>query len=401
MDRANRERRIWRSIHRWLGLWLGAWFALVGLTGSVLVYEDPIDAWLNPGLLRDPGRGPWLPPHEILARAQEEFPRANIERIRLPEAPSEVYRLLVLVAPYMRIDSPRVEAMFSPATGKFLGQRDAEEHGFSAPLLLKTLYDFHRNVLLGNAGSNIVGIAGFLMLGGAISGLMTALPRRRAGWRRLVAVKLRAGATRILFDMHRSTGVLLFVLLLLATVTGSTLVYINYAREIVGVFSEVMPFPVIPWRQRTTHEWPSFEAVVTGVRKVYPEHAISEIHVPSRPTTGYLFYLRGPQDIHRLGDTIVWVDPATGETLVERSNRTRTAGEAFMHWLFPLHSGTAFGTPGKVAMCATGLAPLILVFTGLWVWSRKRRSERIELRRRASAAGDSSGFEQRHLGETG
>jgi len=53
-----------------------------------------------------------------------------------------------------------------------------------------------------------------------------------------------------------------------------------------------------------------------------------------------------------------------------------------MHWLFPLHSGTAFGQAGKVAMCLTGLAPLLLVLTGLWVWARKRRAEAVELARR-------------------
>ena len=63
--------------------------------------------------------------------------------------------------------------------------------------------------------------------------------------------------------------------------------------------------------------------------------------------------------------------------MVERSPRTRTAGEGFMHWLFPLHSGTAFGTVGQVVMSATGAVPMLMVLTGLWVWLRKRRGERI------------------------
>jgi uncharacterized iron-regulated membrane protein len=37
-------------------------------------------------------------------------------------------------------------------------------------------------------------------------------------------------------------------------------------------------------------------------------------------------------------------------------------------------------------MCVAGLAPLVLVFTGLWVWLRKRRAERFELRRRERLA---------------
>jgi len=263
-----------------------------------------------------------------------------------------------------------------------LGTRESEVVGLSGPYLVKTLYEFHRNVLLGNFGSNIVGLAGFLLMTSAFTGLLMVWPRRHSGWKRVVWVKVRAGATRILYDIHRSWGAVLCLLLLLATVTGSTLVYLNYAREIVSVFSEVAPFPIVPWRQSPRDDWPSFEAIAAKVDATYPDRAAAEIHLPSRPTAGYLFYLRKPRDVHRLGDTIVWVHPGTGEILFERSSRSRTAGETVMHWLFPLHSGTAFGQAGKIAMCLTGIAPLLLVLTGLWVWLRKRRAEAIEAGRR-------------------
>jgi uncharacterized iron-regulated membrane protein len=118
------------------------------------------------------------------------------------------------------------------------------------------------------------------------------------------------------------------------------------------------------------------------VRRGYPEHTITEIHLPLKATAGYLFYLHRPGDEYRLGDTIAWVHPVTAQLLVERSDRTRNAGETLMHWLFPLHSGTAFGTAGMVAMCLTGLTPLLLVATGLWVWLKKRRGQQFGERRR-------------------
>jgi len=37
-------------------------------------------------------------------------------------------------------------------------------------------------------------------------------------------------------------------------------------------------------------------------------------------------------------------------------------------------------------MCLTGLTPIILVFSGLWVWLRKRRGEKLGERRRAQRA---------------
>ncbi len=373
----------WRNLHRWLGVFIGAWFALVGLSGSILVFEDEIDAFLNPHLLTDVRRGAHLPLHAIIERVAEAFPLAKTERIRPPRRAGEVYRITIRVAPHLRIGASRTEAMFSAVSGELLGAREADTIGVTRPYWMRTLYEFHRNVLLGNFGSNIVGLAGFLLMTSALSGFIVAWPRNHSGWRRLVGIKLRAGLTRVLFDVHRSSGVVLFVLLMLATVTGSTLVYVNVAREVVSVFSQVAPFPVIPWRETPTEKWPSFERIVTHIRGDYPQHEMVEIHIPSKPTAGYLFYLKRAGDVHKLGDTIVWVHPGSGEILFERSARNRTKGESVMHWLFPLHSGTAFGTAGKIAMCITGLAMLLMFPTGLWVWLRKRRAEQFEQARRA------------------
>jgi uncharacterized iron-regulated membrane protein len=268
---------------------------------------------------------------------------------------------------------------------------------------MQTIYEFHRNVLLGEPGSNIVGIAGFLLLASAITGLVLAVPRQRAGWARLLWVNLRASATRIAYDAHRSTGAIVALLLLLTTVTGVTLVYTNYVRDLVGLFSKVQSFPTIPFRQSTEEALP-LDRIVANVRQAYPQAAVTEIRVPFGQMTGLQFFVRAGGDEYRLGDTIVWVHPGSGELLVERSDRTRTAGETFMHWLFPLHSGTAFGAAGMLAMCLTGIAPLLLVGTGLWVWLRKRRGERIAAgnaaaRRAARQASDRPPPAQPPLGE--
>ena len=396
---SNARRALWRNLHRWLGLFIGGWFALVGLSGSLLVYEDEIDAWLNPQLLVDTLTGSRLAPEDMPAKVAEAMPLARIERIRPPREPGEVYRVIIQAAPHLRTGSPRAEVFLSPVSGEVLGTRDADTSGLARVYWVRTLYEFHRNVLLGNWGSNIVGIAGLLLMTSAISGLLVAWPRQRSGWKRLIGIKLRAGLTRVLFDAHRSSGVVLFVLLMLATFTGSTLVYVNYARDIVSVFSPVAPFPVVPWRDTPPDDWPSFERIASGVRAQYPHHFMREIHVPSKPTAGYLFYLKQPGDVHRLGDTMVWVHVASGDILFERSARSRTAGESVMHWLYPLHSGSAFGTAGKIAMFITGFAMLLMFPTGLWVWLRKRRARQFEdgrRMRRSQAAGTRGTDSYRH-----
>ena len=43
-----RLRAFWVQVHLWLGLTLGVVGVLIGLSGSILVYDHEIDAWLNP-----------------------------------------------------------------------------------------------------------------------------------------------------------------------------------------------------------------------------------------------------------------------------------------------------------------------------------------------------------------
>ena len=375
-----RSRSTWFTVHRWLGVGLGLWFALVGLSGAILVFEDPIDAWLNPRLLTTNSRGAHLSAQTIVERADAVYPLGLVEKIRFPAADGDVYRLTMRVKP-RRVGAERIEATFDPVSGTFLGARSLESLGIAPPDILRTLYEFHRNVLLGNAGSNIVGIAGLLLLTSAITGFVLAAPRTRAALKRIVWINPRTSATRIAYDFHRSTGIVFAVTLLLATLTGATLVYVNYVRDLVSVFSKVAPFPIVPWQQQSTHEPLQLDRVIADVRQRFPEHSLLEVHGSPRQIAGHLYYLKKPGDVHRLGDTIAWINPLSGEMMVERSPRTRTAGEGFMHWLFPLHSGTAFGMPGMIAMSATGAAPVLMVVTGLWVWLRKRRGERISRER--------------------
>ncbi|MFO1352000.1 MAG: PepSY-associated TM helix domain-containing protein [Gammaproteobacteria bacterium] len=154
-------RKTWVLIHRYLGFALGAWFALLGLSGSVLVYQDAIDAWLNPALLRDDTPGAWLGPAEITARANAALPATAIERIRLPQAPGEVYRLLVRDRAEHGLEAPRREARRSawPAAAA-RGVRKADAHGCARPYLLNTVYDLHHKILLGNSGKTAVGVVG-------------------------------------------------------------------------------------------------------------------------------------------------------------------------------------------------------------------------------------------------
>jgi uncharacterized iron-regulated membrane protein len=381
----------WNLVHRWLGLGLGLWSVMVGLSGAVLVWRDEIDAWLNPQWFVAAGPngangGAALDLEAVVERARGEQALGWVERIRPPREAGQALRLQVRAGP-ARVEAGRIEAFIDPAGGALLGVRSLDKLALDRAHGLRTLYELHRNILLGEPGSQFVGIAGLLLLGSAATGIVLAWPRSWARLKKLLGIQLRANAARLSLDVHRSSGVLIGTVLLLSTLTGATLVYLNPVRAAVSLVSRVQPIPVLPFQVsgRNDVALPLGE-LLARVQAGFPSHRVAEIRLPERGSSGVLFQLHTAGDVHRLGDTIVWVHPQSGALIAERSTRTRSSGEAFMHWLLPLHVGSAFGSTGLVLMAAAGSAPLLLLATGAWLWWAKRR-KRVALQAEGMAAG--------------
>ncbi len=397
------------TAHRWLGLGLLLWFVMLGLTGSVLVYQDEVDAWLNPQLLIDPSapsrpfsaamqpapapeKSPlWYRPlrssQSTLDSALQTFPEAGVERIRVPQRAGEVYRLVLRERALVRIGSPRFEATFSSTNGAMLGHRKLDGYGLSAPVLMRTVYDLHHRVLLGNPGKTAVGIVGALLLVMVTIGLLIALPRKGGAraWRTMVGIKRGAHRVRLIFDLHRSIGVFAFGLLIVSTASGFALAFPDYARDALNIFSPVRSLPIVPFVQREDLPNSALDPVLFAAEKAHPGARITEIHLPQRRSGPLLVYLREPSDWQRRGDTLLMMDPATGTIKLEHGARSRSTGEQVFQSVFPIHSGAAWGDMGRGIMFVSGLLPLCLSVTGVLIWWHKRRAASVAQGRRGGA----------------
>lgn len=91
------------------------------------------------------------------------------------------------------------------------------------------------------------------------------------------------------------------------------------------------------------------------------------------------------------GNTWVIVDQYSGKIVYDGSPEDGNVFEqAWDDWSFPLHTGDAFGTPGRVLWSGLALAPLVLGGTGL-VMNRVRVRKRKNAKARRDAAGDGPG----------
>jgi len=69
------------------------------------------------------------------------------------------------------------------------------------------------------------------------------------------------------------------------------------------------------------------------------------------------------------------IDAASGEIVAREPYAELPAGRRFVSSLFPLHSGSFFGTPGRVLVALAALLMPFFAITGIWIWMLRRRCE--------------------------
>ena len=111
-------RQFWFQIHKWIGIILAIVLIPLSLTGSLLVWDGPLDRALNPQ--RHEVSGPAvLPPAAYLAAAIKALPAgAHVASLTMPEAGAPVIVSAAPPGPAAARPGPpqRVAAWLDPAT---------------------------------------------------------------------------------------------------------------------------------------------------------------------------------------------------------------------------------------------------------------------------------------------
>ena len=368
----HRLRKLWLQVHRWIGLTVGLLFVLIGLTGSLLVFEHPLDAWLNPKILHVEEGTSRRSLVDVVSMAENAYPGDALKAIFAdpPQGPHDVWTIWF---PKETEDaSGLTQIHVDPYTGDITGQRVRGE-----TLLSWTLF-LHQNLLIGKVGHNIVGVAGILLMLSIISGVILWWPLWKHSWRSALAIR---GGRRLAFDLHKTTGILSSVVLLVVAFTGVYMIFPSWIRPAVTTFSP----QTIPDKE-LLKSTPIADAVPIDADQAI---ALAEKHFPDAHVTR-IFLARGKEasyqvHIHRATEvgkhstySRVWIDKYSGEVLAEKDWHQRTTADAILAWHFPLHTGQAFGIVGQSIVFLIGLTPLALYVTGFIHWWRRPQAKRRE-----------------------
>lgn len=359
-----RARRAWLQVHLWLGLTLGVIGALLGVSGSLLVYDHELDHWLHPQRYALTGAQAGQPV-SVYARsaAQSIGGDARATAIRFPDGEANPVVVFVRAGtgPFQRV-------YLDPPTGRVLDVGSGGD-------LFAWLHNFHESLTLRDwYGREIVGAVGVAMLVSSLTGIYLWWPVRRPG----------GGSTRAAFtfrrglpisrNLHLTFGFWGALVLAVLSFTGAVIAFPDAGRAVVGVLSPVSPSP--RGVQSEARSGPSIgvdEAVAIASER-YPGAALVGVGLPQGPRGAIRVSLREAGDSSPRPGTAVFVDPRTRAILHRSDRSTRSGGDVFLQWQRIVHEGSALGAIGRALTFLGGLLPPLLMTTGLVMWLRTRRA---------------------------
>jgi uncharacterized iron-regulated membrane protein len=366
-------------LHRWSGLVVMLLLCIASTTGVWLVFRQELDRALNARLRVVEPAATRLPGDEIVALVERQFPGAMVSLVQLPQRPDEAMSLSLTAKASVR---RRFDAVYvNQYTGEILGQRD-RRHGLTRASLDSLILGLHFTLMAGEWGRRLMGVAAVVWLITNLVGLALSWPRlwlRLASWLPILSVRTTRGAYKTNYGLHRATGVWLLPALTVLAFTSVALNLPEYVRPAVLAFSQLSRQPS-GTRVAPEDAVVMFDQANAAVQRAFPEARTNNIY-RDLSNGWYSVYFHLPEDVNPQGDNFALVDLRTGAITAVRRPARGTGGDRFMAWLYPLHTGGAFGWTGRTIVALSGVAMVIMSGTGLYVWWVKWR-----MRRRAGVA---------------
>jgi len=360
------------TVHMWIGLILGLLLTALGLSGSLLVYDETVSNWLAPAP-RAVTAGTTLPLSMLAGIARDAAAAKGIEggqlQLILPEKKTDA--LVVRIGGLSPMGNvprasgerraeggerparPRqLQVYLDPVSGEVLGTRN-----FAQPSLLTFAHQLHGNFLMSReTGRPFVGWLGVAMCLLGVSGLVLWWPKR-GQWK--YAFKVRRTATGLRFhrELHAATGIWIFLVFMAVSFSGVVIAW-PQTMGLGGPGAQGMSM-VEPMEGR---QLGPTEAVIAAAAAV-PDIKPRTITIPARPDQPISINYRS----HDAVNAAVLIDPHSGKVLMVRDN-----SESFLAWMRPVHDGT-LGFVWRFLVFLSGLVPTLFMVTGLIMWWKKRQ----------------------------
>ncbi|MGD9417895.1 MAG: PepSY-associated TM helix domain-containing protein [Verrucomicrobiota bacterium JB025] len=370
-------------LHLISGLIAGVVIAIMSVTGIAIAFEEEILGWYDRDVSRiesAPAAGAEPLAVEVLRqRVESEFPDFQVTAVSVPRDSGLAWEFRAGRKGMMYVD---------PYTGEARASRAGEAHR-----VLHGIEDWHRWLGAKDGATStarlVTGIANLMFVVLCVSGLYLWFPRRwsRRALRPILGLVLRYKGKARDFNWHNVFGFWSLPVLLVLTVTAVVISF-DWAHRAVFVLAGEEPPksrnygmmavapPVVAAPPEGTPRLP-LDEVFERVADALPEWESIALQFPAAagpdggPVEALDLGVTVPDSMPSRGFIPVRADPFTGEVLQVVRFDDRSPGLRARVWVRFLHTGAAFGLPGKIVATLATAASLVLVWTGFALsWRR-------------------------------
>ena len=355
------------TLHRWTGGLIGLVLALMGLSGTILLYEH---LWIGLPGTGDPLRGD-LP---TVAATTEKL-------MAMPHAQGIIYADERFGLHQLRLG--KEAGAYASQSGEVVTRWASQ---WERPELW--IFDFHHHLFAGDSGEWVIGIAGLCGLFFVISGAIL-------WWRTRKTFQLRLWPKRMsrpsIVMHHRDLGIVVAPLLLISIVTGTMMIFRPFAMVMIAPFGSpaeaAKAIEPPKYKGGPLAEKPDYTAMLTEARRRFPDAEFRILSLPRKSGDPIMLRMRQQAEWLPNGRSTLWFDAATGEVLGARDALTMAPGAQAFNMAFPIHASKVGGWSWRVVMTISGLSMAMLGSFAVWTfWFRRPKPAKRPAKKAAMAS---------------
>ena len=337
-------------IHRWTGGFLGLLLAILGLSGTILLWEGE---WISLPHAGDPLS------ENVQAIGQISEREAASGALRITFASEEIG--LHHVA--RDGGGGAYVAQDGTAVASWASQWERPEFW---------LFDLHHHLFAGHNGELVAGWAGVFGLLFTVTGAILWWRSRRSFKWQIWPKRFQPGP---IVSHHRDIGIVVAPLLLVSFVTGTGMIFDDVYKVLLAPLGQGVEAGKPPEIGPATAPAP-VAAMLAEAKQRYPDAELRRLTLPSKPGQPWSVRMRQPFEWTPNGRTTLYFDGA-GKLI--RTDDPAQAGKAssVMETFYPLHSAKVGGLAWKLLMTLSGLGLTLLGALATWsFWVRKAKKRK-------------------------
>ncbi|MCS4303000.1 PepSY domain-containing protein [Chryseobacterium sp. BIGb0232] len=370
-------------IHLWLGLLSCVIIFIVCLSGCLYAFKNQIIDFTNRDKVYISETSTQVKNPDLI---QAELLKQNKELTSLL-IPDDKGRSYVIGYRENQLDK---STYYNQYTGTILGQPEVGSGRF-----FEIVLDIHRNLMMGNAGRQILGAGVLMFCVLLISGVILWLPKKLKFLKQGLTVMFRAKFQRVNYDLHNTLGFYTFLILFFIAVTG---LYVTYpwvknglivslggssidniskdtgnGDDAFGGLLEDMLQKQDEKKNLKDSESASIDEILQLADQYLPYTAVTSIELPNKDNPRYVVIKTNTQNFlgMMLPDEVTF--DKTGNFKTKELFADKPLNKQFTSLAKPLHTGEIMGLPSIILYFIVSFIGCSLPVTGFLIWWHRFR----------------------------